>query len=125
VKKEESDDDEEEGRSSAFKSKRARGAEKKSVQAKPEGGEEDDEALQTRDRVAEVNDGEAQEEGTTGADVGSKKDDSEDSSPRKRDVKRAPGRQKAKPTSFLDEILAERSKKKKNKSKSKNKSPVT
>ncbi|KAF2133328.1 hypothetical protein P153DRAFT_274312, partial [Dothidotthia symphoricarpi CBS 119687] len=119
VKKEESED-EEEGRSSAFKSRRS-GPKKKSVQVKEERDEEveDEEELQAKGRIAEGNDGEAQEESIASAEVVKKEDDSEDEAAgaRPRNVKRDTSRQKAKPKSFLDEILAERSKKKQNKSK--------
>ncbi|KAF1959872.1 hypothetical protein CC80DRAFT_312165 [Byssothecium circinans] len=107
VAKEESED-EEEGRASAFTSKR-RKVERKKVE---EVGEEDGDA--DEERTAKISSkSEAKETSNKGVDD----NDSEDKGLRKSTAKSRP--QKAKKASYLDELLAERSKKKKKKSKSK------
>ncbi|KAH7077552.1 hypothetical protein BKA63DRAFT_489121 [Paraphoma chrysanthemicola] len=110
AKKEESED-EEEGRAATFKSKRRRTA-----KAKIEPADLEDE--ETRGAVSVSNEeklpdgnGEAQHE----ADSTQQKDDEDEEIPPTRAPKSMPSRSKPKATSYLDEILAERSKKKKKK----------
>lgn len=119
VKKEDSDD-EEEGRAAAFKSKKRKADGKQPVAMRAEDSDDEDEETRAA-RLASNGNAEAKENvATTTFEV-------EDQPAADEEVevsqvsKKIPSRGKTKPTSFLDEILAERSKKKKNKGKNKDK----
>lgn len=112
-KKEESDD-EEEGRAAAFKSKRRKVVESKPV---PVRDEEDAGEEEAGVPVAEGPNQEHQEQENELAVQTPKDDDEAESTPAPPKAKAIPSRGRAKKTSYLDELLAERSKKKKNKSK--------
>lgn len=111
VPKKEESDDEEEGRAATFKSKKRKVAQPKQAAASDEeaGGDENAaDAHITEDPKEQETERKAPEE-----------DEDSDVPPAKTKPKSLPSRGRAKPTSYLDELLAERSKKKKNKSKNK------
>ncbi|KAH7088088.1 hypothetical protein FB567DRAFT_331219 [Paraphoma chrysanthemicola] len=109
AKKEESED-EEEGRTAAFKSKRRRTAKVKVEPADLEDEEQRGAVISSNGEKLPDGEGEAQQ-----ADSNQQEDDEEDVTPPMRAPKSIPSRSKPKATSYLDEILAERSKKKKKK----------
>lgn len=110
VKRDESDD-EEEGRAATFKSKRSRKTTSKPVVTRVDSDDEDEE-MRAKRLAADLNSEKEEvllEQLTEESKEGEKDDDVEE-------VKTVPRKSKAKPKSFLDEILAERSKKQKAKS---------
>ncbi|KAG9192967.1 hypothetical protein G6011_11701 [Alternaria panax] len=121
-KKEESDD-EEEGRAATFKSKRRRNEEKREVR-KVDSDDEDEEMRARRlgggvanGSVVKVEEG-MEKEGTVAdaqkeVELAKKEEDDEEAQV----TQPAPKKARTKPKSFLDEILAERSKKKSKKAK--------
>jgi hypothetical protein len=123
-KKEESED-EEEGRAAAFKSKRRKVGKSKPVLVSEEEAEEEEAGAPVTEEAGAPVTEEAPQEDQEQADAPavqlSKEDDNgqADTVPALPKSKAIPSRGRAKPTSYLDEILAERSKKKKNKSKNK------
>jgi len=116
AKKEESDDDEE-GRAATFKSKR----QKKKVKQEAKSADSDDEDEETRTKrleggtVKEVE--EIPKEVATEAQPDAKSIKKEEEDEEAEATQPAPKKAKIKPKSFLDEILAERSKKKSRKGK--------
>jgi hypothetical protein len=115
VKKEESED-EEEGRAATFKSKRRR-----ALNPRPDRVSEKEDVVEddaANPGVADAAAEESEEQEKTQALQ--KCDDDSDQAPAAAKQKSMPSRGRAKPTSYLDELLAERSKKKKNKTKNKN-----
>lgn len=108
VAKKEESDDEEEGRAATFKSKRRRVGQPKQPVVSDEGLEENGTELD----VATVDEAKEQE---TEAKASHEDDGDSDTMPAKAKPKPLPTRGRPKATSYLDEILAERSKKKKNK----------
>lgn len=112
-KKEESDD-EEEGRAATFKSKRRKVVQPKQVDVSDEEAGGDGDAVDAPDTA------EPKEEAVSKVPQTNDDDEDSDVPPAKAKPKSLPSRGRAKPTSYLDELLAERSKKKKNKSKNKN-----
>jgi hypothetical protein len=127
VQKREESDDEEEGRAATFKSKRRKVARPKPapVSDEEDGAEEDapsstvpkqdapnvtvpDEPIEHAPQKEEPKDAPITEDGETDEPLLAAKK-----------PKSMPSRTRAKPTSYLDELLAERSKKKKNKAKNK------
>jgi hypothetical protein len=111
VKKEESED-EDEGRGSAFQSKKRR-----VVKPKPAVKDEDD-ANEEHDLEASVIDSLKDEEDVKAPEV-KKEEEEGETMPVTAPKKSIPNRGRAKPVSYLDELLAERSKKKQNKTKNK------
>jgi hypothetical protein len=119
--KKEDSEDEEEGRASAFQSKKRKVVKPKRAVVSDE---ENDEGAEDATKVVPVTvtqpveDGKEQDEAVETQD--SKEDDEEaDTPPVKITSKSIPSRGRVKPVSYLDELLAERSKKKKNKTKNK------
>jgi len=115
AKKEESDDDEE-GRAATFKSKR----QKKKVKQEAKPADSDDEDEETRAKRLEggtvkVEEELPKEEVATDAQADAKPIKEEDEE--EAETQSAPKKARTKPKSFLDEILAERSKKKNKKGK--------
>jgi hypothetical protein len=117
TKKEESDD-EEEGRAATFKSKRRKVAKPKPAPTSDDEAEDQEQMSKypnpdelTQKSIVADNPEEAQIR---------KFYDEVDLEPVPKKSKPIPSRSRAKPTSYLDELLAERSKKKQNKAKSKN-----
>jgi hypothetical protein len=110
-KKEESDD-EEEGRAATFKSKRRKVVQPKQVDVNDEEAGSDGDAVDAPDTA------ETKEQGIESR-LPQENDEDSDVPTAKAKPKSLPSRGRAKPTSYLDELLAERSKKKKNKSKNK------
>ncbi|KAI8937188.1 hypothetical protein NX059_006397 [Plenodomus lindquistii] len=118
VAKKEESDEEEEGRAATFKSKRSRKNVEKKVAREVDSDHEDEEmrakrlgtgvrAEEEEDSKISDKDAVTKSEPSINQDVALKEDPAEDEK-----VKTAPRKTKAKPKSFLDEILAERSKKK-------------
>lgn len=115
--KREEEDDEEEGRAATFKSKRQGKREKQEVN-KVESDDEDEET-----RAKRLGNSAIKEEGVSKGDAVA--DAEKDAQPIKKEerdkeaevIQPAPKKARTKPKSFLDEILAERSKKKSNKGK--------
>ncbi|KAH7380148.1 hypothetical protein BKA66DRAFT_371535, partial [Pyrenochaeta sp. MPI-SDFR-AT-0127] len=116
VKKEESED-EEEGRAAAFKSKKRKANVKAAVAADvDDSGDEDEETRAAR--LASNGNAEPKEKVAIAAlEVNNDKSGTDEEVEAPPVSKKLPSRGRTKPTSFLDEILAERSKKKKNKGK--------
>ncbi|KAI4959053.1 hypothetical protein J4E86_002773 [Alternaria arbusti] len=117
AKKEESDDDEE-GRAATFKSKRQK--KKVTQEAKPvDSDDEDEEARAKRLEGGTVKEEEKvmKEQVTTQAEADAKPIKEEEDDDEAETTQPAPKKARTKPKSFLDEILAERSKKKSKKGK--------
>jgi len=117
AKKEESDDDEE-GRAATFKSKR----QKKKVKQEAKPPDSDDEDEETRAKRLEgsarkENEQVIKEEVAAEAQADAKPIKKEEEDEEAESTQPAPKKARAKPKSFLDEILAERSKKKSKKGK--------
>ncbi|KAH7400598.1 hypothetical protein DE146DRAFT_611501 [Phaeosphaeria sp. MPI-PUGE-AT-0046c] len=113
VPKKEESDDEEEGRAATFKSKRRKVGQSKKA---PSSEDEVNDGAADHPTVEDPEEGLEQENAPKILDD---VDEGSDAAPVKAKPKSLPSRGRAKPTSYLDEILAERSKKKKNKSKNK------
>jgi hypothetical protein len=119
VMKKEDSEDEEEGRTAAFNSKKRRVAKPKQTAVKDEEleDEEHDPIVPVTDEPIKNENG---PERVVEAPKVKEEDDQEaDVLPIAAPAKSIPSRGKAKPVSYLDELLAERSKKKKNKAKNK------
>jgi hypothetical protein len=116
VPKKEESDDEEEGRAATFKSKRRKVVKPKPAPVSDEEDRAEEDAPGTTVLSGPSEDTEQQEEPK---EVPSPEDDDEanEAAPAVKRPKSMPSRARAKPTSYLDELLAERSKKKKNKAK--------
>lgn len=112
VAKKEESDDEEEGRAAAFKSKRRRVGQPKQNPMSDQGLEADEDAPEAPELKEDGKEPEAETKMP-------QDDEDSDAAPSKAKSKPLPSRGRAKPTSYLDEILAERSKKKQNKAKNK------
>lgn len=124
VAKKDDSDDEEEGRAATFKSKRNRANPEKKVAREIDSDDEDEEMRAKRLGADSTMDGEEALKNSS-ADVpvesappkeGEVESKAEEKAADAGDVKTAPRKSRAKPKSFLDEILAERSKKKSKKS---------
>jgi hypothetical protein len=113
VKKDESED-EEEGRGSAFQSKKRRVVKPKQTAVKDEGDADEEHEMEGTIADPLVKD----EEDVEVSEV-KKEEEEVDVIPVATSKKSIPSRGRAKPVSYLDELLAERSKKKKNKTKNK------
>ncbi|KAI4642684.1 uncharacterized protein J4E78_010013 [Alternaria triticimaculans] len=116
AKKEESDDDEE-GRAATFKSKRQK---KVKQEAKPADSDDEDEetrAKRLEGGTVKVEEGIPRDEVATEAQADAKPIKKEEEDEEAESTQPAPKKARAKPKSFLDEILAERSKKKSKKGK--------
>jgi hypothetical protein len=120
VMKKEDSEDEEEGRTAAFNSKKRRVAKPKQTAVKDEEheDEEHDPVVPATDEPIIKNENEA-EQVVEAPKVKEEDDQEADVLPIPAPTKSIPSRGKAKPVSYLDELLAERSKKKKNKAKNK------
>lgn len=113
-------DEEEEGRAATFKSKRRKVVKKKSAALEDaESDDEDEEMRAARLAAGQVQVAEKQDEVPVAATKGPEEADSDEENESAKETKKLPSRSKAKPKSYLDEILADRSKKKQNR-KSKN-----
>ncbi|CAO2647954.1 Nn.00g088760.m01.CDS01 [Neocucurbitaria sp. VM-36] len=118
TRKEESED-EEEGRASAFKSKRRKGTVQTSVTMKNEGSEDENEDEESRTkRLKARQSDEVTQEAVKDVEIQDEQPEAGEEAGIASVSKKVPSRTKAKPTSFLDEILAERTKKKNKKNKS-------
>ncbi|KAH4350062.1 hypothetical protein HBI56_109420 [Parastagonospora nodorum] len=120
VAKKEESDDEEEGRAATFKSKRRKVAKTNPVPASDDEGDLEQDALKEAAQDKPIQ-GEVQPQPTEELLPTKKFYDDVELEPAVKKKKAIPSRGKAKPTSYLDELLAERSKKKQNKNKNKNK----
>jgi hypothetical protein len=115
VPKKEESDDEEEGRAATFKSKRRKVAKPKQAPVSDEEDRPEENAPETTVPDGPSEDTELQDQPKQ-AVPSEDNDEPIIAAPKPRSI---PSRGRAKPTSYLDELLAERSKKKKNKTKNK------
>ncbi|KAJ4378085.1 hypothetical protein N0V83_000916 [Neocucurbitaria cava] len=112
-------EDEEEGRAATFKSKRRKGTEGRSVVTKKEGSDDENEDEESRTKRLEggMSSEGRKKEVDNAVEIKDEQTEAVEEPEGASLNKKAPSRSKAKPKSFLDEILAERSKKKNRKSK--------
>jgi len=116
VAKKDESDDEEQGRAATFKSKRRKVAKTKPVPVSDDEGDLEQDALKEAAQDEPMQD-EEQPQLTEAPPPTKKFYDDVELEPISKKKKAIPSRSKAKPTSYLDELLAERSKKKQNKTK--------
>jgi hypothetical protein len=119
VPKKEESDDEEEGRAATFKSKRRKVVKPKQTPVSDEEDRAEEDVPETTAPNGPSEDT-AQQEQPKNAPTPEHDDEADEPALAVKKPKSMPSRGRAKPTSYLDELLAERSKKKKNKTKNKN-----